>query len=291
MPPSDRIPLLAQKISAHIRASGLIAGTPLPERRLAELFDMSRSPVKQALKLLADRDVVSAQERGGYVVGREAMEAPRADDPEPADEAAYMALARDHLAGGLPRRVSENELIRRYGLTRHQVARMLHRAAHEGWVERLPGHGWRFLEVLTSAEIYAQGYRYRILVEPAGILDPGFVLDRAGLLTCRARHVQMLEGDMAGFSPATGFDVATEFHSTLIRCSNNTFFIEGLIRLTRLRRLIEYRKSVDRDGWTERCAQHIHILDLLLADDRSTAAQRLREHLQEGAAIKTTIDT
>jgi len=35
-----------------------------------------------------------------------------------------------------------------------------------------------FLPVLTSAETYRQGYRYRLLIEAAGILESSFALDR-----------------------------------------------------------------------------------------------------------------
>ena len=287
MASSDRIPLLAQKISAHIRAAGLPLGSKLPERQLAAMFDLSRSPVKQALRLLADRDVVSPHEDGGFVVSAGALEVSPVPAPERADETAYLALARDHLAGAIPKRVSENELMRRYGLTRHAVASMLRRAAHEGWVERLPGHGWRFLEVLTSPEIYAQAYRYRILVEPAAVLDPAFVPDRPALLAIRTRHEQMLNGDMTALSPASLFETATEFHTNLIRCSNNVFLIDGLARLKRLRRLIEYQATFDLVAWAGRCAEHIEILDFILANDRQRASLRLREHLERGAAAKT----
>ena len=71
-----------------------------------------------------------------------------------------------------------------------------------------PANGWRFLEVLTSPEFYAQAYCYRILVEPAAVLDSAFVPDRPALLAIRTRHEQMLNGNMTALSPASLFDLA-----------------------------------------------------------------------------------
>jgi len=290
MPPSHRIPVLAEKIAAHVRAAGFAPGMRLTERGLAAQFDMSRSPVREALKLLAEQHIVMAQGRGGYVVGSSVGDAPvRLIEPAdvPADEARYLQFARDHLDGQLPARVSENGLIRRYGLTRPQISRILHRAAHEGWAERLPGHGWRILPVLASAEAYAQGYRFRLLVEPAGILEPGFVADSAALTACRARQVELQQHKTLQRSLGEMFDIASDFHEVVMRCSHNVFFIDGLIRLNRLRRLIEYRKTVDRGRWLARCSQHLEVLDLLLAGDRPAAASLLRDHLRQGALDKS----
>ena len=287
MPPSHRIPILATKIAAHIRTSGLPPGTRLTERQLAEQFDMSRTPVKLALQLLADREVVQTQQGGGYVVADGAGVPVSSTTEDAADDQTYLRLAREHLSGQLPARVTENSLIRRYDLTRHQVARTLHRAAREGWAERLPGHGWRFLAVLSSPEAYDQAYRFRILIEPAGILEPGFLANRPALLACRARQQGLLNSEPARLSTPEMFDVASEFHEVLMRCSNNPFFIEGLLRLNRLRRLIEYGKSIDRNGWLARCAQHVAVIDLILADELQEASSLMRDHLQQGAFSKT----
>ena len=50
--------------------------------------------------------------------------------------------------------------MRRYGLSRTQLTGMLHRIAGEGWIERLPGHGWEFLPMLTSLQSYQDSYRF-----------------------------------------------------------------------------------------------------------------------------------
>ena len=59
---------LANNIEAWIRQEPVPEGTPLPERVVAERFRVSRSPVREAMKLLADRAVIAARPDGGYAV-------------------------------------------------------------------------------------------------------------------------------------------------------------------------------------------------------------------------------
>ncbi|WP_320773111.1 winged helix-turn-helix domain-containing protein [Streptomyces sp. CRN 30] len=56
----------ADRIADHIGSSGLSKGIRLVERFLAQLLKVSRSPVRQALRLLEQEGVVESAERGGY---------------------------------------------------------------------------------------------------------------------------------------------------------------------------------------------------------------------------------
>lgn len=171
--------------------------------------------------------------------------------------------------------------MRRYGITRGQLGAILRRMAQEGWVERLPGHGWMFLPVLTSAETYKQGYRYRLLIEAAGILEPTFTLDREALLRCRAEQEALVNGGVRTASPATLFDANSRLHETITACSGNAFILDGL------RRLMEYRKAVDRDQAERRCREHLTLIDMLLAGQQAAAADFLRLHLRNAVREKS----
>ncbi|MGU7770473.1 GntR family transcriptional regulator [Burkholderia sp. MR1-5-21] len=284
--------VLAANIHQHIANSGIAPGTRLPERALAEQFNVSRSPVREALKRLAARSVVSAHPDGGYAVAEGAMplDAVATRDAENTDatEQVYLAIAEDRLAGQLPDRVTENELMRRYGVTRAQLNAILRRMVQEGWIERRPGHGWMFQSVLTSSETYRQGYRYRLLIEAAGILEPTFRLDREALLRCRAEQEALATGGVRTASPAALFDANSRLHETIAACSGNAFILDGLRRLDRLRRLMEYRKAVDRDQAERRCREHLTLIDLLLADQREAAADFMKLHLHNAVREKTT---
>jgi len=283
--------VLASNIHQHISSSGMAPGTRLPERSLAEQFNVSRSPVREALKRLAARSVVTPHPDGGYAVADHAAPLDPVDSPEladtVADEDTYLSIAEDRLAGKLPDRVTENELMRRYGVTRAQLNAILRRMVQEGWIERRPGHGWMFQSVLTSAETYRQGYRYRLLIEAAGILEPTFRLDRDALMRCRAEQEALAIGGARTASPAALFDANSRLHETIAACSGNVFILDGLRRLDRLRRLMEYRKAVDRDQAERRCREHLTLIDLLITDQREAAADFMKLHLHNAVREKT----
>lgn len=270
---------LAARITDFIRAEKAPKGMRLVERKLAEQLRVSRSPVRNALRLLEAEGVVGNAAGGGYVVlDPELASEPRAA-PTPDDEEAYYRIAEHRLDGALPDRVTENALVRRYGLTRVQLAKILRRIAGEGWIARLPGHGWEFLPVLTSMQAYEDSYRFRQIIEPAAIVEPGFVLDGDVLAACRVQQQRLVDGAIWTVSNAALFDLNSRLHEAIITCSRNTFFIDALKRVDTLRRLIEYKQSLDRKKAVVRCREHVALVDLLLADKREEASELMRRHL------------
>jgi len=283
------IPQLARQISLHIRTQGLEPGTRLPERKLAEQFRVSRTPVSRALRLLADWEVVVASEAGGYVVSESVSEPP----PESVDnidlsgdQNLYLRIADDHATNTLTGKLTENELMRRYAVGRGVVTRVLRRAATEGWAERLPGHGWNLIPLLTSDLTYEHSSRYRIIIEPAAILEPTFELDRPAITTSRLQQIAMFDKGEGVLSAPEVFEIGSQFHEVVLRCSRNQFLINGLLQINRLRRLAEYRRTFASANWRERCKEHIEIADLLLNDNRKSASQLMKRHLIEGAREK-----
>lgn len=132
------------------------------------------------------------------------------------------------------------------GLTPAQLTRILRRISNEGWIERLPGYGWEFQPMLTELRAYQDSYRLRLTIEPAAILEPTFTLDRAAIDQVRAQQQRLVDGDIWTIGNAELFDLNSGFHEAVMECSNNPFFIDALKRIDRLRRLIEYRRSLAR---------------------------------------------
>lgn len=278
---------LASNIELWLRQEQLAEGTPLPERAVAERFKVSRTPVREALQALAQRHVITARPEGGFA----AKALPQAGSPldllpVDEDEPAYLQIAEDRLTGQLPERTTENELMRRYDLTRARLGALLRRIANEGWIERLPGNGWHFLPVLSSGGAYDQGYRLRILLEPAAMLEPTFQLDEAALRKCRAEQQTLADGAAEWASPAQLFDSNARLHETIASFSGNVFMADSLKRVNRLRRLMEYRKAVDRVAAARRCREHLTLIDLLLSGQREAAADFMRLHLRDAAREK-----
>lgn len=210
--PTPLVLRLANRMVEEMRADGLTTGDRVTERRLADRFRVSRSPVRSALALLAQAGVLVPGERGCRIVDLGAAEAlPVLREPPNEDEAAYRRIADDRVSGRLPERITENELLRRYGLTRARLTRLLRRMGQEGWIERLPGHGWTFLPVLTSLEGYEDSYRFRKVIEPAALLEPRWTLDRPALVARRAEQLWLIDGGVLEVPDARLF----EMNSTL----------------------------------------------------------------------------
>jgi DNA-binding GntR family transcriptional regulator len=287
MQPTPLISELAKQIADHLRAQNPRAGTRLVERKLAERFRVSRSPIRSALRLLHTQGVLGMAGGGGFIT-IDNPEAPWPDDAATLsnDEAMYLRIAQDRLDNLLPERVTENELQRRYDLTRGELARLLRRILSEGWIERLPGHGWTFLPMLTSIETYKDSYRFRLTIEPAAILEPGFVLEREPLEACRRQQQRLVDGEIWSVSSPVLFDLNSRLHEVIIECSRNSFFIDGLKRVDRLRRLMEYKQSLDRRYAIVRCREHIELIDLLLDERRADASEFMKRHLSSVSVEK-----
>ncbi|WP_313904251.1 GntR family transcriptional regulator [Rhizobium leguminosarum] len=280
---------LADQIVAHIRTDKLEAGERLIERKLAEQFRVSRSPIRNAMKLLQELGVLSQGEGGGYIVAnveaaeKISLETPSADE----EENIYLKIADDRLNGRLPERITESEFLRRYDLTKGQLGKILLRMANEGWIERLPGNGWAFLPVLTSLQAYEDSFRFRLLIEPAALLEPKFKLNRAALMRCREEQQWLIDGGIWTVADAKLFELNSGMHEAIIECCQNSFFIDALKRLDRLRRLIDYRQMLDRKSARLRCQEHLQLLDLVLEGKNQEASRFMARHLQDLSKLKT----
>ncbi len=278
---------LASQILDYIRANGLSRGQHLPSQLLADAFRVSRAPIASAFKFLDSMGVVRFEANRGYFLARDArdLRALKLLVNEDGDEDdSYFEIAEDRLSGKLPAQVTENELMRLYNLPRGRVLKILNRVAQEGWVERLPGHGWEFRPTLTSRDSYESAYRFRATIESAAVLEPTFKVDRDAFRLAREQQQALLDTGLERLSRADLFKINSEFHETVVACSANEFFLDSIRRVNRLRRLIEYR-VLDRIRLTRQVQEHLQILDLLEAGDVAAASEFLRRHI-EGASTR-----
>lgn len=278
---------LAASIIERARQLGWQGGTHLREQSLADAFKVSRTPVRMALRALEELDLVESRPNRGFFLKAGDAPAPPARGAD--EDPLYFQIAEDRLSGRIGERQSEAELARRYGAPRARLVRALSRMAEEGWAARRPGHGWEFQPVLTSPASYDQGYRFRMLIEPAALLEPSYRVDEAAFAQARARQRAMLEGGALRWSIAATFAANSELHELLVAGSGNPFLIEGLRRVNRLRRLFEYRLNPHRERLANECREHLHLLDLVEAGKRARAASFLRGHLDRARRAKAAI--
>lgn len=261
-------------------------GSHLPAQLLADKLRVSRQPVNSALAFLHEKGLLTRERNRGYFVAKP-LTAPLSEIvnglglPETdIVTRVYFQIADDLLKQVLPQEFSEQLIRNRYGLTSAQLNAVLGRIAQEGWAERKPGYGWVFSTMLSTPDSLLKSYRLRLALEPAALLEPGYHLDRKVLEECRATELHFLNGGIATASPDELHDRGVRFHESLVEGSGNSFFIESIRRVNRVRRLLSYRSMRQRERYPEHCKQHLHILDLIEQQKNDEAAALLREHLR-----------
>jgi DNA-binding GntR family transcriptional regulator len=284
---------IADDISSSVLSGQLEIGAHLSAQKLADQFGVSRSPVREAMEVLEERGVVQRIPNRGYFIKKaQDFGDTRGDSgSNPFDQPNdYQKVAADWLSDEIPGEVTEQFLRERYGLTKTQLSDILLRASREGWVERKQGYGWRFLPVAKTAETFEQIYRFRMLIEPAAMLEPSFMVDMKIIAEQREIQQRMLDRDIEVLPGEKLLDNGSLFHEELIKMSGNPFFHQALVRINRMRRLMEYRSRVDRRRLYTQCSQHIEILDLLRKGNVMDASFLMRKHLGGALATKSPID-
>lgn len=290
MPRESLAPQIVQRMVEYMRSQDMRAGQHLGAQGLADTFRVSRAPVVAALKKLAEMGVVRSEENRGFFLARDAADLPDVEGEESAGESLYFQIAEDRLAGRLAERMSESEFMRLYGVARVRLLKVLHQIAEEGWIERLPGNGWQFRETLTSPKAYADAYQFRAALEMQALLLPSFQPDPEAFAAARVHQTALMNGYEVE-SRTTIFGTNNEFHEMLMRCSRNDFFLEALRRVNRVRRLAEYRITVDKSRLPQQCREHLQILDLIESRDMQAAATFLFHHIRNAGILKSALFT
>lgn len=280
---------LAHRVIEYIRTEHLPAGHHLTEQSLEEALGTSRSPIRGALAYLQEKGIVVPRPpRRGLFLARDAADLAVANTQlrTTAEEQAYLALASDQLAGRLPAVLTENEAMRRYGLTRERVRRVLSRAANEGWIEQRASKGWSFLPMIDGPQACEESYALRLALEPAAMLMSSFSIDSDVLRRIRMQQQSLADGGYKTAGHVEMVQANANFHEALASLSGNRFVVQTIIRQNQLRRLLEYRETDDRERVRRQCEEHLAILDLLERGERTQAARLLTDHLSRASQDK-----
>jgi len=279
---------LAGRILIHARERGFGPGAWLSENALAQTFGVSRTPIRGALAVLSNRGLLNVVARRGYVLKR----AVRDQDLEPyadfasEDDKLVRRMAADRFAGTLADTVSEMDLMRRYGVARGALARVLNGMVLDNVIERRSGNGWRFLPALDATQLHEDSYRFRLLIEPACVLEPTFRLDKARAQRLRQTHVGLLAQGLEKLNSIKFFELNAEFHEFIGGCSRNRFLEQAVIHQNRLRRFFSYIAVFAPERMRVSCSEHVAILDRLMAGEREHAATLLWRHLLGSSRVR-----
>lgn len=270
---------LANRILLHIRVSGSQQGEHVTESSLQSLLGTSRAPIRAALAQLAEEGFLQRVPNRGYFIGRLPDQADLLASEPAEDERIYLSIAEDRLNGRLADTISENEVMRQYGIPRTRLRRILNRIAQEGWIERRDGRGWAFASLIDSVEAYRESYEIRKILEPSGLQCDGFRFDNSLALRLREQQEFVLGGAWRTLSQFELFETNSRFHEGLASMSGNRFLWDAIARQNHLRRLVEYRQVLKRDQVRGQCEEHLNILALLQVGDQEQAVTQLRFHL------------
>jgi DNA-binding GntR family transcriptional regulator len=283
---------IASGIVSQIKAGLLAPGAHLATESLAQQFSVSRSPVREALRLLIDRGVVEQRQNRGCFVSSAPPEAANdisAGFEGATPEDAYFRFADDWLMDRIDGEVTELFMRKRYGLSKAQTQAALARASKDGWAEPKPGYGWRLKDVAKTPEAYNAIYRFRAVIEPAALLEPTFRYDRE--IGASLRHVQerLAVGDFRLLNADSMIGAGVNFHEELIAMSGSPMFVQALERANQLRRIVEYRLRVRPDRVIQQSREHLQILDHLETGHTLEAAHAMKQHLIGALRVKAPI--
>ncbi|KOF54256.1 MULTISPECIES: GntR family transcriptional regulator [unclassified Achromobacter] len=272
---------LARQIARDIVGGRHRPGEHLSEETLAASYGVSRTPVRGALRLLAGQGLIRHRPNSGYTVAEHvAGQPPAIEGAGPTQEELYRRLIDDRASRSLPETFTERELIQRYDAPRSVLNKTLLRLSADGLIEKRKGHGWQFAPSLESPEALAESYRFRMTVECAGLLEPGFHADRDALARMRAAHEALIARPDAEISATEFFALNASFHEMLARFSGNRYILQAVQQQNQLRRLEEHAAFYRDARFVSSSREHLQIIEAVEAGDLEWASQLMRRHLK-----------
>src|SRR5262245_483063 len=212
---------LAERILGWLRQRDLKPGDHVPERLATEAFHVSRTPVRAALALLTERGLLERRDQRGYFVAQSLEHADHALTVETPESVLHDAILRDRFSKRLDAEVTAAHLARRYRAPRAVVLRVLGRLQKDGVVERALGQRWVFLPALDSLRSQEDSHRFRLILEPAAFLQPGFALDARRIRDLKASLTDLAQQDARHFDLKRALDADIAFHEAIADACGN----------------------------------------------------------------------
>jgi DNA-binding GntR family transcriptional regulator len=275
---------LANQILDVIREARMEPGHHLREQPLADFIGVSRTPIRSALDLLAERGIVETRKNQGFFLRQafDTLHRIEIEVPSTVEEELYAKLVRERLENRIPNFVTQAGVVRRYDVDRVAVTRTLSRLAEDGLIVRNHGHRWTFAPTLDSLISLRASYEFRLTLEPAGFLLPTFRPDHAAIDRMRLQHLYLASHpNIASVNSMQLFETDAAFHEMCAEASGNAFFAQAIQSQNRLRRLLEFGSYFDSRRVREWCREHLGIIDAITSGNFTLASTRMRTHLEQ----------
>lgn len=273
---------LAERIGKEIRDGSLPVGAHLTEESFGARYGVSRTPVRAALKLLAERNMIEYRANAGYFVNEGGAQV-NLDDLSTGSvtvDELYKAIVVDRIREALPESITEKELLSRYPAPRSLMTKTLMRMASEGLIVKRTGHGWQFMPSLGTPRAMGESYRFRMIIECSSFLEPTYKVDPVLLARVKEAHQRLLEN--LDNPPTSGefFALNAAFHEMVARFSGNRYILQAMQQQNNLRRLDETAAFYRMLRVQGSCTEHLEIINAIELDDRELAAALMRHHLR-----------
>lgn len=278
-------------VSDSIAAGLLPDGTRLTVAAVADRLELSRSPVKRGLDLLAKAGHLTRDQRSGYIVGNGTWAAPAAANlftlPLPDLAPATGALARagwerildevaEATAASIPfgiYHISETGIGAHFSVSRTVTREVLSRLHERGAIAKDRASHW--IAGPLSARMLDDEHALRRLLEPAALAE-AMPMIRASLPAMQAR----LEMARPNCPPEEIDLIEADLHDTCIGHQPNRRLAAVLVLLRAGRRVNRlFATHVVQHDEAALLTEHRLVLDHLALGDGEGAAAALRHHL------------
>jgi len=278
---------LANRILDLVIESRFEPGHHLREQQLAVMLGVSRTPVRAALALLAEKGALESIRNKGYFLRLRADQLTHfeVETPPSSAQRIYTRIMQDRIAGKFAEEVSLADLARLYDADRAMLRNVLAEFERDGLVARGPGRNWTFLPAMEDRETQQASYDFRLLLEPKGPLLPSFRPDTATLDRLRMQHLYF--HDHPNLNAGMGkqlFELDATFHETIAEFSRNPFLLQAVQHQNRMRRLLEFASYGNRTRIREWIREHVQIIDAIGQGRPEAASELMQRHLERASA-------
>ncbi|PRC91157.1 GntR family transcriptional regulator [Solimicrobium silvestre] len=273
---------LAQRVYEVAINAGLNAGDRMPEQLLAIQCNVSRTPIRRALQLLAEQGIATIDPDGGYRMSNisDTSTGQISDLPQTEEDELFKAILDDLAARRIPTSQTLAALQRRYEASRLTVQNTLQRLLEEQFVERAAGQRWLFKPMVVGSEATAQSYEFRILMEPAALLSPGFKADPVTLAGMRQSLEALEQIAEENFDIQLAERLDYEFHIMIARACSNPFFQDALLNHHLRRRNVTAGGGTNIFRMRQSVRELLHIIEQIERNQMELAADLMRAHLR-----------
>lgn len=253
----------------------LKSGDRINEAEIAEQLGVSRTPIRRVLQKLQSEGVLAFEPRRGFIL-RDPTSLLKNGDGE-AQELLDERVMRDMATGDLNTVMSERALMQRYSVANGVLASTLRRLTRDRLVEPSPGHGWIFADVGPTA--MAESYRFRQIIEPAGILADGYEVDRVALKELDDDHARAID-QVHQMDRRRLFELDARFHKLVAQGARTSELVSAIDRQNNIRRVSEYLGFIRIERLRQSMTEHRGIIAALFEGNRQVAASLMHIHLQ-----------